>query len=199
MLKGFKDFISRGNVVDLAVGLIMGAAFSAIVASLVGDVVTPLIGAIFGRPDFSGIALGPDRDRQVHQRRRQLPARRPGRLLLHRRPDEPAHQEEEGGSAASAGVPGREAPHRDPGPARPPLEGEREGRGRPANPSSRRRAPEGFPKGRPPSSSSRFLGKRGHPYSSVPNIALTQSASLGKVSRYLWYCSMACFLSPLSW
>jgi len=59
MLKGFKDFISRGNVVDLAVGFIMGAAFSAIVASLVGDVITPLIGAIFGRPDFSGIALGP--------------------------------------------------------------------------------------------------------------------------------------------
>ena len=59
MLKGFKDFISRGNVVDLAVGVIMGAAFSGIVASLVGDVITPIIGAIFGRPDFSGIALGP--------------------------------------------------------------------------------------------------------------------------------------------
>jgi large conductance mechanosensitive channel len=59
MLKGFKDFISRGNVIDLAVGVIMGAAFSAIVGSLVGDVITPIIGAIFGRPDFSGIALGP--------------------------------------------------------------------------------------------------------------------------------------------
>jgi len=59
MLKGFKEFISRGNVVDLAVGVIMGAAFSAIVGSLVGDVITPIIGAIFGKPDFSGIALGP--------------------------------------------------------------------------------------------------------------------------------------------
>jgi large conductance mechanosensitive channel len=59
MLKGFKDFISRGNVVDLAVGVIMGAAFSGIVASLVTDVITPIIGAIFGKPDFSGIALGP--------------------------------------------------------------------------------------------------------------------------------------------
>ncbi len=59
MFKGFRDFISRGNVVDLAVGVIMGAAFSAVVGSLVADVITPLIGAIFGKPDFSGIALGP--------------------------------------------------------------------------------------------------------------------------------------------
>ncbi len=59
MLKGFKDFISRGNVIDLAVGIIMGVAFSGIVGSLVADVITPIIGAIFGRPDFSGIALGP--------------------------------------------------------------------------------------------------------------------------------------------
>ncbi len=59
MLKGFRDFISRGNVVDLAVGVIMGAAFSGVVGSLVADVITPLVGAIFGKPDFSGIALGP--------------------------------------------------------------------------------------------------------------------------------------------
>jgi large conductance mechanosensitive channel len=59
MLKGFREFISRGNVVDLAVGVIMGAAFSAVVGSLVADVITPLIGAVFGKPDFSGIALGP--------------------------------------------------------------------------------------------------------------------------------------------
>jgi len=59
MLKGFRDFISRGNVIDLAVGIIIGAAFSAIVSSLVADVLTPLIGAVFGKPDFSGIALGP--------------------------------------------------------------------------------------------------------------------------------------------
>lgn len=59
MLKGFRDFIVRGNVVDLAVGVIMGAAFSAVVGSLVADVITPIIGAIFGRPDFSSIAVGP--------------------------------------------------------------------------------------------------------------------------------------------
>ncbi|MDD8020910.1 MAG: large conductance mechanosensitive channel protein MscL [Acidobacteriota bacterium] len=59
MLKGFKDFMMRGNVVDLAVAVIIGAAFNQIVNSMVGDVLTPLIGAIFGRPDFSGIVLGP--------------------------------------------------------------------------------------------------------------------------------------------
>lgn len=59
MLKGFRNFIWRGNVIDLAVGIIIGAAFSAIVGSLVADVLTPLIGAVFGKPDFSGIALGP--------------------------------------------------------------------------------------------------------------------------------------------
>ena len=57
MLKGFRDFILRGNVVDLAVAVIIGAAFNAIVASMVGDVLTPLIGAAFGKPDFSNIAL----------------------------------------------------------------------------------------------------------------------------------------------
>jgi len=59
MFKGFRDFIMRGNVVDLAVAVIIGAAFNQIVNSMVGDVLTPLIGAIFGRPDFSGIVLGP--------------------------------------------------------------------------------------------------------------------------------------------
>ncbi len=59
MLKGFKDFIMRGNVVDLAVAVIIGAAFSQIVNSMVGDVLTPLIGAIFGQPDFSGLFVGP--------------------------------------------------------------------------------------------------------------------------------------------
>jgi len=59
LLKGFKSFIMRGNVVDLAVAVIIGAAFNQIVNSMVGDVLTPLIGAIFGRPDFSGIMIGP--------------------------------------------------------------------------------------------------------------------------------------------
>ncbi len=59
MLKGFKDFIMRGNVLDLAVAVIIGGAFGAIVNSLVKDVITPAIGAIGGQPDFSAIKLGP--------------------------------------------------------------------------------------------------------------------------------------------
>jgi large conductance mechanosensitive channel len=55
MLKGFRDFLLRGNVVDLAVAVVIGAAFGAIVTALVKDLVTPLIGAIGGQPDFSNI------------------------------------------------------------------------------------------------------------------------------------------------
>jgi|UniRef100_A0A7C3HR18 large conductance mechanosensitive channel len=58
MLEGFKKFIFRGNVIDLAVGVIIGGAFGAIVNSLVADIITPLIGMIFGAPDFSGLKLG---------------------------------------------------------------------------------------------------------------------------------------------
>jgi large conductance mechanosensitive channel len=57
MLKGFRDFILRGNVVDLAVAVIIGGAFGAVVASLVGDVLNPLIAAVIGKPDFSGVIL----------------------------------------------------------------------------------------------------------------------------------------------
>ncbi|MGD0831793.1 MAG: large conductance mechanosensitive channel protein MscL [Terracidiphilus sp.] len=57
MLKGFRDFILRGNVVDLAVAVILGAAFNAIVTSLVKDVLTQLIAAIAGKPDFSSLVL----------------------------------------------------------------------------------------------------------------------------------------------
>lgn len=55
MFKGFKQFILRGNVVDLAVGVVIGAAFTSIVNSLVKDLLTPLVGAIFKQPDFSGM------------------------------------------------------------------------------------------------------------------------------------------------
>lgn len=55
MLKGFKEFIMRGNVVDLAVGLVVGSAFTNIVNSLVKDIITPFIGAIIKAPDFSGL------------------------------------------------------------------------------------------------------------------------------------------------
>jgi large conductance mechanosensitive channel len=57
MFKGFRDFILRGNVVDLAVAVVIGAAFNAIVASLVGDVITPLIGALLGQPNFNNVVL----------------------------------------------------------------------------------------------------------------------------------------------
>ena len=53
MIKGFKDFISRGNVVDLAVGVIIGAAFKNIVDALVDGIINPLIAAVIGKPDFS--------------------------------------------------------------------------------------------------------------------------------------------------
>lgn len=53
MVKGFRDFILRGNVVDLAVGVMVGAAFSAVVNSLVKDVITPFVSALVSQPDFS--------------------------------------------------------------------------------------------------------------------------------------------------
>ena len=57
MLKGFKEFILRGNVVDLAVAVIMGGAFGAVVSALVKDLLTPLIAAVAGKPDFSGLTF----------------------------------------------------------------------------------------------------------------------------------------------
>jgi len=57
MLKGFRDFILRGNVVDLAVAVILGAAFNAIVTSFVKDILTQLIAAVAGRPDFSAVVV----------------------------------------------------------------------------------------------------------------------------------------------
>ena len=53
MLKGFKEFISRGNVVELAVGVIIGATFKNIVDALVDGIINPLIAAVIGKPDFS--------------------------------------------------------------------------------------------------------------------------------------------------
>jgi large conductance mechanosensitive channel len=57
MLKGFKQFILRGNVLDLAVAVVIGAAFGAVVTALVKDLITPLIAAIVGKPDFSAIVF----------------------------------------------------------------------------------------------------------------------------------------------
>jgi large conductance mechanosensitive channel len=57
MLKGFKEFLFRGNVVDLAVAVVIGAAFGAVVTALVKDLITPLIAAIVGKPDFSALTF----------------------------------------------------------------------------------------------------------------------------------------------
>ncbi|MCZ2154562.1 MAG: large conductance mechanosensitive channel protein MscL [Bryobacterales bacterium] len=59
MIEGFKQFIFRGSVIDLAVGVIIGGAFGTVVTSLTGDVITPLIGMFGGQPDFSAIQAGP--------------------------------------------------------------------------------------------------------------------------------------------
>jgi large conductance mechanosensitive channel len=55
MLRGFRQFMLRGNVIDLAVAVVIGAAFGAVVTAFVKDLLTPLIAAIFGKPDFSAL------------------------------------------------------------------------------------------------------------------------------------------------
>ncbi len=57
LIKEFKEFISKGDVMSMAVGIIIGSAFTAIVTSLVNDIITPIIGIIIGGIDFSGIAI----------------------------------------------------------------------------------------------------------------------------------------------
>jgi len=56
MLKGFKEFVMRGNVVDLAVAVVLGAAFLAIVNAIVNGLINPIIAAIFGKPDLTQVA-----------------------------------------------------------------------------------------------------------------------------------------------
>jgi large conductance mechanosensitive channel len=57
MLKEFKDFLMRGNLLELAVAFVMGVAFAAVINSFVGDIVMPVIGAIFGKTDFSSLTF----------------------------------------------------------------------------------------------------------------------------------------------
>ncbi len=57
MMSGFKQFVLRGNVVDMAVGVVVGGAFAAVVAALTKDLLTPLIAALVGKPDFSAIGF----------------------------------------------------------------------------------------------------------------------------------------------
>ena len=56
-MKDFKEFLLRGNLVDMAVGIVIGVAFAAVVTALVGELITPLIAAIGGQPDFSGLSF----------------------------------------------------------------------------------------------------------------------------------------------
>lgn len=57
MLRGFREFIMKGNVVDMAVGVVIGVAFGNVITAMVADLITPLIGAFGGTPDFSGISF----------------------------------------------------------------------------------------------------------------------------------------------
>jgi large conductance mechanosensitive channel len=56
-VKGFRSFITRGNLIDLAVAVVIGTAFTAVVTALVADLITPLIAAIAGKPDFSALTF----------------------------------------------------------------------------------------------------------------------------------------------
>jgi len=66
MFQGFKQFLLRGNVVDLAVAVIIGTAFGAVVSALVKDLITPIIGAIGGTPDFGGLSFSINRSRFLY-------------------------------------------------------------------------------------------------------------------------------------
>jgi large conductance mechanosensitive channel len=57
VLKEFRDFLLRGNLLEIAIGLVLALAFTAVVTSLVENLITPLIAAIFGQPDFSGLTF----------------------------------------------------------------------------------------------------------------------------------------------
>jgi len=77
MISEFKEFIQRGNVVDMAVGVIIGAAFSTIVRSLVDDIIMPPIGVVTGGVNFSSIFIALNGGTTIRSPRRGRPARRP--------------------------------------------------------------------------------------------------------------------------
>ena len=95
MLQEFKKFAMRGNVVDLAIGVIIGAAFGKIIDSLVNDIIMPIIGRIFGGLDFTNyfIGLTPAANQAADLRRRQEGRRHPGlRPVHHRHGELPDHR-----------------------------------------------------------------------------------------------------------
>ena len=65
MLKEFKDFAMKGNLIEIAVGLVMAVAFGAVVASLVEHIVMPLVGIIFGEPNFDSVMIATINDSQI--------------------------------------------------------------------------------------------------------------------------------------
>ena len=87
MLKGFKEFVLRGNVLDLAIAVVIGGAFSAVVGAMVKDLLTPLIGAIAGKPGPHGERVAVSH-RRFPERGHFVPADRRRRVLLRRGADE---------------------------------------------------------------------------------------------------------------
>jgi large conductance mechanosensitive channel len=65
-MKGFKQFLLRGNILDLAIAVLIGAAFGAVVSSFVKDLMTPLIAALFGQPDFSNLSFSVNQSRVAY-------------------------------------------------------------------------------------------------------------------------------------
>lgn len=65
-MKDFKEFLLRGNLVDMAVGIVIGVAFAAVVTALVGDIITPIIAAIGGKPDFSNLSFTINKSRFLY-------------------------------------------------------------------------------------------------------------------------------------
>ena len=120
MLKGFRQFLLRGNVIDLAVAVVIGGAFGAVVTALVKDLITPLIAAIVGKPDFSAITFTINGSQfpvgDFINALRVVPADRRRRLLLRCRTGERVHGADEPGRSAAGsddeemhGVPERRA------------------------------------------------------------------------------------------
>ena len=66
MIKGFKEFTLRGNIVDLAVAVVIGTAFGLVVTALVTDIITPIVAAIFGKPDFGGLSFSINHSRFLY-------------------------------------------------------------------------------------------------------------------------------------
>ena len=123
VLAEFREFVLRGNLVDLAIAVVLGAAFGALVTSFVTNLVTPLIAAIGGQPDFSDLHLHDQQLavplRRVPQRAAVVPDHRRGDLLPRRQAGERAAGAQQGRRRARARVadPGRHAADRDPRPA----------------------------------------------------------------------------------